>query len=122
MGRKESNQTNKNQTRHGVHMEWTNLNYVVHSSELASELVVDTKLKPCALLVHKGVTFSLSTTVHVISCYFWWISLFCESLNVRSKFTNLLFFVYWSGFMGLLNCEYECQNGNIDNKDTDEMP
>ena len=44
-------------------MEWTNLNYVVHSSELASELVVDTKLKPCALLVHKGVTFSLSTTV-----------------------------------------------------------
>ena len=44
-------------------MEWTNLNYVVHSSEQASELVVDTKLKPCALLVHKGVTFSLSTTV-----------------------------------------------------------
>ena len=24
------------------------------------------------------------------------------------------FFVYWSGFMGLLNCEYECRNGNID--------
>ena len=47
-------------------MEWTNLNYVVHSSELASELVVDTKLKPCALLVHKGVTFSLSTTVDVL--------------------------------------------------------
>ena len=45
-------------------MEGTNLNYVVHSSELASELVVDTKLKPCALLVHKGVNFSLSTTVY----------------------------------------------------------
>ena len=26
---------------------------------------MDTKLKPCALLVHKGVTFSLSTTVHL---------------------------------------------------------
>ena len=48
-------------------MEWTNLNYVVHSSELASELVVDTKFKPCALLVHKGVTFSLSTTVYAVN-------------------------------------------------------
>ena len=54
-----------------------NLNYVVHSSELVSELVVDTKLKPCALLVHKGVTFSLSTTVvcvtnfdHTVTLYF----------------------------------------------------
>ena len=44
-------------------MEWTNLNYVVHSSEPASGLVVNTKLKPCALLVHKDVTFSLSTNV-----------------------------------------------------------
>ena len=38
-------------------------NYVVHSSEQASELVVDTKLKPCTPLVHKGVTFSRSTAV-----------------------------------------------------------
>ena len=34
----------------------TNFNYLVRSSEPVSGLVVDTRLKPCALLVHKGVT------------------------------------------------------------------
>ena len=33
--------------------------------ERASGLVVNTKLKPSALLVHKGVTFRLSSTVTV---------------------------------------------------------
>ena len=56
--------------RHGVHMEWTNLNYVVHSSEPASGLVVDTKLKPCTLNVHKGVTFRHSTTVYTPEAWF----------------------------------------------------
>ena len=41
----------------------SSLNYLVHSSEKSSGLVVHTTLKPCALLVIKGVTFRLSTTV-----------------------------------------------------------
>ena len=61
----------------------TNLKYVVHSSEQASGLVMDTKLKPCVLRRCKGVTFRVSTTVLFIATFYILVTFYFISLRKR---------------------------------------